>query len=222
MVFEDAVFLIYIGMRNANILVIDYGVGNIQSVVNALNFLDYRVAVSYDRDAIARADVYVLPGVGAFGEGMKNLKARGIIAPLAEEVIDKKKPLLGVCLGMQLLAYDSEEKGLHKGLGWIPGHIARMHEQEGLQIPHVGWNSIEAKIKSPLFERKDQGHTFYFDHSYHFVCDSQYISATCDYGGEVVAAVQKDNIFGTQFHPEKSQNNGLKLFRSVFDYIEKL
>lgn len=207
-------------MQN-KILVIDYKVGNHQSVINALNFLGYDFMVSNKRDDIIQAPFYILPGVGAFAEAMRNLHRMGIIEILQEEVLIKKKPLLGICLGMQVLAEDSQENGFHKGLGWIKGHVVRLKEKKGFRVPHVGWNNIRIKRSEPLFMRTKEDANFYFDHSYHFVTDGAYISATCDYGSDIVASVQKDNIFGVQFHPEKSQTTGLKLFRSFFNCIEK-
>ena len=203
-----------------NILIIDYKVGNNQSVMNALKLLGYEFSVSNKKEDIEKADVFIMPGVGAFSEAMKNINELGILETLKEQVLVKKKPILGICLGMQILAEQSEEYGLHKGLGWIKGEIKKLDEKKAVRVPHVGWNDIAMKKKTPLFEKTAEGADFYFDHSYHFVCDEEFIAATCQYGNEVVAAVQKDNIFGVQFHPEKSQSNGLKLFRSFFDNLK--
>lgn len=203
-----------------DILIIDYGVGNFQSVANALRFLGYQFLVSGDPRDITQADVYILPGVGAFSEAMKNLESRGIIQVLEKEVLEKKKPLLGICLGMQVLAQDSEEFGYHKGLGWIEGHVVRFAEKEGFTIPHVGWNTISIMKKDPLFTRIEGEPNYYFDHSYYFLCDQKYVLAQCHYITSFASAVQKENIFGLQFHPEKSQTAGLKLFRGFFEYIK--
>lgn len=199
------------------ISVIDYGLGNIQSVANALRFLGYEIRVSSSRHDLAGAQAYVLPGVGAFGEGMKNLNRLGLVEPLAEQVLSKKKPIIGFCLGMQLFAEDSTELGFHQGLGWIKGHIEQMPASDKARIPHVGWNDVTVRRNAPLFARTDDKPKFYFDHSFHFICPESHIAATCDHGMSFVAAVQKDNIFGVQFHPEKSQRNGLKLLRGLFD-----
>lgn len=202
------------------ILVIDYKVGNHQSVINSLSFLGYNFAVSNEKRDIEKAGSYVLPGVGAFGEAMRNLAEMGIIESLREQVLVKKKPLLGICLGMQVLAEDSVENGFFKGLGWIKGNVVKLKERKGLRVPHIGWNNIRILKKDPLFSRIPSEANFYFDHSYYFMTDEEYVAATCDYGGDVVVAVQKDNIFGVQFHPEKSQTAGLKLLRSFFSYID--
>lgn len=204
------------------ILIIDYGVGNFQSVANALRFLGYEYSVSDKPLDISKAQILILPGVGAFSEAMKNLQKRNLINILRDEVINKKKPILGICLGMQVLASDSEEFGLHKGLGLIEGHVVRFNDKKGFPLPHVGWNNIMIKKKEPLFERIHGEPNYYFDHSFHFTCDEKYVAAVCDYGTTFVAAVQKDNVFGTQFHPEKSQSAGLKLFRGFIESMKSL
>lgn len=207
-------------MDKNTVLIIDYKVGNNQSVINALKFLGYNFLVSNRKEDIMKANAYILPGVGAFNEAMKNLQKLNILDVLSHQVLVNKKPILGICLGMQVLADSSEENGFHKGLGWIEGAVKRLKEKKDIRIPHVGWNNIHIVKKNPLFEKTEENSDFYFDHSYSFVCKQSYISAECLYGDKVVAAVQKDNIFGVQFHPEKSQNNGLKLFRSFFNHIK--
>jgi glutamine amidotransferase len=132
----------------------------------------------------------------------------------------KKKPILGICVGMQLLATLSEENGIHKGLNWIPGSVKKLDLPEDFVTPHVGWNNITINKKDPLFSRNNIQPNFYFDHNYYFECEDQYISAFCDYGIRVTAAVQHENIFGVQFHPEKSQVSGLKFFRSFLNSIQ--
>lgn len=203
------------------IAIIDYGVGNHQSVANAIRFLGYEVTVSADLQLLTDADAYVLPGVGAFGEAMKNILKLGLLDVLAQQVLDNKKPMLGICLGMQILAEYSDEGGRHKGLGFIPGEVLKLQSRAQCPVPHVGWNNLCVKSQSPLFTRTDDGASFFFDHSYHFVCDSSFVSSSCQYGEEITASVQKGNVFGVQFHPEKSQNSGLKLFRSFFNYVEQ-
>lgn len=202
------------------ILIIDYGVGNDQSVINALESLGYDFLVSNKKKDVENAKVFILPGVGAFGEAMKNLEKFKITQLLKHQVLKKKKPILGICLGFQVFADWSEENGFHKGLGFIKGGVVRFKEKKGFRVPHVGWNTIQIIKKDPLFSKLKDSSNFYFDHSYYLKCDRKYTSATCDYGKEVVVAVQKDNIFGVQFHPEKSQNNGLKLFKSFFDNLQ--
>ena len=202
----------------SEILIIDYGVGNIASVCTALDALSVRYKVSSTPEDIASARAFILPGVGAFQEAMKNLESRGIIEPLKKEVIDNKKPLLGICLGMQVLAEDSTENGVHKGLGFIPGHVIRIPEALEFPVPHVGWNEVKVMQKAPLFEKLEDGVRFYFDHSYHFETTPEYIAATAGYGSDITAAVQHGNIFGVQFHPEKSQTAGLKLIRAFISH----
>lgn len=209
-------------MEKNKILIIDYGVGNDQSIVNALNFLGYDFLISNKKEDILKSKVYILPGVGAFGEAMKNLNSLGITNLLKEQVLIAKKPILGICLGFQVLANYSEEGGLHKGLGFIKGGVVKLKVNRKFRIPHVGWNTLNIIKKDPLFTGVEENSSFYFDHSYQLKCDEINVSAECSYGSEIVAAIQKDNIFGVQFHPEKSQNNGLKLFRSLLNYIEKI
>lgn len=206
-------------MGKKKILIIDYGVGNDQSVMNALSFLGYDFSISNKKEDILKADAYILPGVGAFNEAMKNLDELKITDILKNQVLVEKKPILGICLGFQVLADYSQENGLHNGLGFIKGGVVKFKAKKGLRIPHVGWNTVKVIKKEPLFSKTKDNPSFYFDHSYYLDCDKSYIAATCFYGTDIVAAVQKDNIFGVQFHPEKSQNNGLKLFRSFFDYL---
>ncbi len=206
-------------MNKASVCILDYGVGNTQSVYNALAFLGYRVRVSQDADLINKADVLLLPGVGAFSAARRNLSDRALISVLNEQVLEKKKPILGICLGMQLMATLSEENGVFEGLNWIPGKVVRISEQPLFPVPHVGWNQLEILQPSPLFLKLSNESHFYFDHSYQYVPDHpEHIAARCHYGSSVVAAIVKDHISGVQFHPEKSQHNGLKLFRSFVQH----
>ena len=204
-----------------DVLIIDYGVGNISSIINALKRLNYTYLVSGEEKDIKEAKTYILPGVGNFSEAISNLKQTNIIATLEKEVFEHKKPILGICLGMQLLAESSEEDGYHQGLGWIPGKVVKIQSSENFKVPHVGWNDLNVKQKSPLFDRLDTNPHFYFDHSYHFQCEEKYISTVCSGDINIVASIQHNNIFGVQFHPEKSQNNGLKLFRGFFNYLKE-
>jgi glutamine amidotransferase len=206
-------------MKKMNILIVDYGVGNTYSVKNALEFLGYKVTISSDKKDIEESEVLILPGVGAFDEAMKNIKSRGLDVILSEQVLENKKPILGICVGMQMLASYSEENGNHPGLNWIEGKVVKLELPKEYAVPHVGWNDISLSHKEPLFSKTPDQPNFYFDHSYHFVCDDKYVSAYCDYGVKVVASVQHENIFGVQFHPEKSQTSGLKMFRSFFNSI---
>ena len=206
--------------NNLNIVIIDYGVGNTHSVSNAISFLGYRkLKITADAEAIKKADALILPGVGAFEEAMSNLEQRNLHHLLNEEVIVKKKPILGICVGMQMLCEGSEENGWHKGLHWMEGKVKKLVLPENFAVPHVGWNNISINNNPACFNRNGNNPNFYFDHSYHFVCDESLVIAACDYGIKVTAAVQQDNICGVQFHPEKSQTNGLKFFRGFFNSI---
>jgi glutamine amidotransferase len=201
------------------VTIIDYGVGNVYSVSNALNFLGYKIRVSREASDIVNADALILPGVGAFEEAITNLRNYNLESLLNEQVIVLKKPILGICVGMQMMANGSHENGWHTGLGWINGEVKKLELPKPYSIPHVGWNDIVVKKHSELFSRSGDGTNFYFDHSYHFECEEQYLAAACHYGITVTAAVQNENIFGVQFHPEKSQNSGLKLFRGFLNSI---
>ena len=196
------------------ITIVDYGMGNLRSVFNALTLLGEDTQITNNPEEILRAERLILPGVGAFGLAMHNLRERGLIDPLNEKVLNQQTPILAICLGMQLLAESSSEHGDHVGLGWIPGRV-RMFEMDGLKVPHVGWNEISVQGEPPLFKGLGGNKEFYFVHSYHFETDTaEVVAATTDYGYDFVAAVNRDNIFGTQFHPEKSQDNGLRVLRN--------
>jgi glutamine amidotransferase len=204
------------------IVIIDYGVGNVFSVYNAIKYLGYsNVKISYDEKDIFSSDALILPGVGAFDEAMKNITIRKLDKILNENVLINKKPLLGVCVGMQILSEGSDENGWHKGLGWIPGKVKKLELSQNLAVPHVGWNNLQITNKSSLFLNQSNSNPhFYFDHSYYFETEDKYVSSYCDYGMKICASVQNENIYGVQFHPEKSQNNGLKLFRSFLNSVK--
>lgn len=200
------------------VAVVDYGTGNLHSVRNALEAVGAQVCVTNDADQLAMAKRIVLPGVGAFGTCISQLKASGLLPALERAVIDEKKPLLGICVGMQILADRGLEDGEHAGLGWISGEV-RALEAKGLRIPHVGWNDVRsAGLPGPLSWLKGE-QAFYFTHSYQFVpADPSVVAGICDYGGPVVAAVQQANIFATQFHPEKSQQMGLQVLKAFLTW----
>jgi glutamine amidotransferase len=208
-------------MSQPSIVIVDYGVGNIRSIENAICSLGYRkIAVSMESAVLSSADAIVLPGVGAFGECAKNLRQRHLDEMLAEVALVKRTPLLGICVGMQLLAEYSLEGGYHHGLGWIPGSVQRLQLPGDHAVPHVGWNSLAGEKSDIMFSRLNSGAEFYFDHSYHFICDEKFVAAYVECGERFIAAVQLRNIFGVQFHPEKSHTNGLKLFRSFFEWVK--
>lgn len=195
-----------------NVGVVDYGLGNLRSVAGAVERLGHRPVVSSDPEDLAATDKLLLPGVGAFGDGMRNLRARGLVGPLTELVVGSGKPMLGLCLGAQLLGRESDEFGYHEGLGWLDLAARRLPGGDGLRVPHVGWNELRQVRPSPLFAEIADGALFYYVHSYHLVADDpELVCGETDYGGSIAAVVERGNVFGTQFHPEKSQLEGLKL-----------
>lgn len=198
-----------------NVAIINYGMGNVASVEKAIKFLGYNPLITHDHAEIRSADFIILPGVGAFSQGMKNLEEVGLVDILHQEVIINKKPFLGICLGMQLIASKGYEPTETKGLGWIEGEVVRMIEPDK-SIPHLGWNDIHVLQDSFLKEFDHQD--FYFIHSFHAqLANPTDIAATVNYGHDYVAAIHKENIFATQFHPEKSQNFGLALIKRFFE-----
>ena len=195
--------------------IVDYGVGNLFSLACSARAVGAKARVVSDPAEIARADRIVLPGVGAFGDAAQKLRCSGM-AEAVKAHAAVGKPLLGICLGMQLLFEKSYEYGEHTGLCLIPGAVKPLDfaAKKGLKIPHMGWNSLEIKRESGLFKYIKNGDFVYFVHSYHAECPEEYVSAVCDYGGEVTACVRRGNIFGCQFHPEKSGEVGLKILRA--------
>lgn len=207
-------------MKQPSIIIVDYGIGNTFSVSNAIRALGYRkLKISSAQSDILNADALILPGVGSFETCANNLRERQLDSVLNEAVLARSKPILGICVGMQLMATSSEENGLHVGLDWIPGRVVKLALPEKYAVPHVGWNDVRPRTRDILFSRTSESPNFYFDHSFHYKCDSVYVTAECDYGISLTAAIHKDNIYGVQFHPEKSQNNGLRLFRGFFNSI---
>jgi imidazole glycerol-phosphate synthase subunit HisH len=186
---------------------IDYGAGNLHSVHNALKAAGARdIAVTADPDVVARADRIVLPGVGAFAACRDGLAALpGMIAAMEARALRGGVPFLGICVGMQLMADHGEEMGQHRGLGWIPGRVARIPAAPGIRVPHMGWNDVVPARPHPLIEPGEA----YFLHGYAF--SGEHVLATTDHGGPVTAAIGRDNLIGIQFHPEKSQRYGIAL-----------
>ena len=195
-------------------VVVDYGMGNIRSITKSLEQAGVRWKVGHSAADIGGADRLILPGVGAFADGMKNLHERGLLDALHRAVVEEQTPILGICLGMELLADEGEEGGLTRGLGWIPGRVRRFRDQLGLRIPHIGWNRIRRRNPNPLLAALPDDSTFYFVHSYVMDCaEDMDVSAECEYGERFPAVVARGKIFGCQFHPEKSQRNGRVLLR---------
>jgi glutamine amidotransferase len=196
------------------IALIDYGMGNLRSVANAFAAIGNPVEVVRDAEALRTADRIVLPGVGAFTDGMRNLRERGYDVVLEEEVRGKGKPFLGLCVGMQLLATTGTENGPTAGLGWIPGVVDRLPGGNGVRVPHIGWNDVRVTRNDGLYAELGEADTFYFAHSYAFLPDDPTVATgVCEHGVEFAASVERDNVFATQFHPEKSQKAGLALLR---------
>jgi glutamine amidotransferase len=204
------------------IIIIDYGLGNLGSMANMLKKIGAVAVVSSDPSAIGAANKLILPGVGSFDEGMKNLKTRGLLQVLNKRVLEDKIFILGVCLGMHLFTKKSEE-GKIAGLGWIDAETVRFKfdgEKEKLKIPHMGWNTIKVKKESTLFRDPFPEMRFYFVHSYHAVClkDDDILTET-HYGYDFTSSFQRENIIGVQFHPEKSHKFGMKLLKNFAELI---
>lgn len=198
------------------VCIIDYGVGNLASVQNAFAFLNSTAIISNQIEDIRNADALVLPGVGSFEAGMEGLKQLGLIDVLTEQVMVKKKKILGICLGMQLFATKGYENGIHTGLGFVDGEVLKIDDVKGcLRLPHIGWNDVTMVNNHEIGYGFETSPIFYFVHSYHFVpTEDEMVAGYCDYGAPVVAMIQKQNIFGAQFHPEKSHNDGLQILRN--------
>lgn len=200
------------------IVIVDYGMGNVASVKNALASLGHEASISDRPEDFSRATHIILPGVGAFPDGMEQIQKRGLVGVLTREVLEKKKPFLGICLGMQLMAQVGEEAGGARGLGWIAGVTRRLRVGEENRLPHIGWNDVAIAPRATLF-RGITSPVFYFVHSYALEPDdSQDSVATCTYGETFAVAVEKENIFGVQFHPEKSQKSGLAVLENFITY----
>lgn len=200
--------------------IVDYGLGNLASVAGAVRKLGHEPTISAEPATLAATDKLILPGVGAFGDGMENLRRRGLVDLLNRLVHSERKPILGICLGAQLMASESEEFGAHKGLGWIPTPVRRLgRNSPDLAVPHVGWNDFTLKRRSILFEGVPEDALFYYVHSYAAVPEpgAAWLVGDCDYGGRFVAAFELANIYGTQFHPEKSQRHGLAVLGNFLD-----
>ncbi len=196
------------------IAIIDYGMGNLASVQNAFLKVGYPTRITSHPEEILAADKVVLPGVGAFGDAIHNLRQRGIDQTI-RQVVEQHTPLLGICLGMQLLFSQSEENGVHQGLNIIPGRVKRFSLPIDYKVPQIGWNSITINPASRMLAGIPEGSYFYFVHSYYVVpADESLVAACTDYGGSFVSAIEKGSLMATQFHPEKSSILGLRILKN--------
>lgn len=196
------------------VAIIDYDAGNIKSVEKAVALLGQEAVLTRNREEILSADHVILPGVGAFGDAMEKLHRYGLVSVI-RETVESKIPFLGICLGLQLMFESSEEAPGVQGLGLLPGKILRIPDAEGLKIPHIGWNSLTFPNPGRLFRGIEEGAYVYFVHSYYLKADDQQIvKAATEYGTQIHASVERDNVFACQFHPEKSSETGLKILQN--------
>jgi len=199
--------------------IVDYKMGNLASVINAFKSLGEDAILESNPDNLSKYDKLILPGVGAFGDAMTHLKSNGMDKAV-KDYVNSGKPLLGICLGMQLLFDSSQEFGDTKGLGLIEGEVVAFDKSKfdhPLKVPHMGWNELFIQKDTPLFDGLDKEFYLYFVHSFHIRCDDKYAIGKTYYGYEFVSAVQKDNIYGIQPHPEKSHENGLKIIKNFIN-----
>ena len=202
------------------LVIINYGMGNLWSIQSALNYLGVDSTINSDPGVISRADRLILPGVGSFSKAMTNLKAGKLETAIKDAVSINKIPLMGICLGMQLLGLSSTEDGSSGGLGFVSAPVERFDEKacSGLKIPHVGFDTVLVEKGSKLFKDLDQRIDFYFTHSYSMpYADQPYAQGTCVYGEKFIAAFEEGRVCGTQFHPEKSQTNGLRVLKNFIE-----
>lgn len=199
------------------IAMIDYDAGNIKSVEKALLLLGQDVVITSDADTILSADKVILPGVGAFGDAMSNLRSRGL-DKVIYELVDRKIPFLGICLGLQLLFERSDEAPGVEGLGVLKGEICRIPDQAGLKIPHMGWNSLHLEHNGRLFQGVQEGAYVYFVHSFYLRAgEEEIVKASTEYSTHIHASVEKENVFACQFHPEKSSDVGLQILKNFVE-----
>ena len=199
------------------IAIIDYDAGNIKSVEKTLLYLGEKAEITRDKQKILNADKVILPGVGNFGDAMENIH-KYELAPVIKKVVDKKTPFLGICVGLQLLFERSDESDGVPGLGILEGEILRIPDKDGIKIPQIGWNDIKIDKSCPIFKELPENPFVYFVHSYYLKArDESIVKATTEYGTLIHAAVQKDNVFACQFHPEKSSGIGLKILKNFIE-----
>jgi glutamine amidotransferase len=202
------------------ISVIDYGMGNLKSVFNSLRYIGYTNLFLTDSiRQISNSDMLIIPGVGAFNDAMDNLRSRKLIEALNKHALQDKKPVIGICLGMQLFVEHSSEGMGGKGLGWIQGKVKKFKLPKEQRVPHMGWNDISIRSQHELFKDVPSDNNFYFVHSYFVECEEKYVVAKCKYGVEFNAAISKENLIAFQFHPEKSHKNGLKLLSNTINHL---
>ncbi len=201
------------------IVIVDYGMGNLRNVQKGFEKIGCEAKLTRNKKEIGRASAVVLPGVGAFKDCMENLEKYGLVDPLLQS-IEKGKPYLGICLGLQILFSESEEFGTHKGLDLIRGKVVRFRPDPEHKVPHMGWNTIEKEREVPLLQGVENGDFFYFVHSYYVIPEeAQWISTFTTYGKPFVSSIWKENLFATQFHPEKSQQKGLRILENFVKSI---
>jgi glutamine amidotransferase len=201
------------------IVIIDYGMGNLRNVQKAFEKIGSDARLTRNKNEMGRASAIVLPGVGAFKDCVENLEKYGLVEPLLRS-IEKGKPYLGICLGLQILFSESEEFGSHKGLDLIKGKVVRFVPDPEHKVPHMGWNTIEKEKEGPMLQGIERGDFFYFVHSYYVIPDkTQWISSFTTYGKSFVSSIWKENLFATQFHPEKSQQKGLRILENFVKSI---
>lgn len=202
------------------IAIIDYDAGNIRSVEKAFAFLGESAIVTRDPKTILGANGVVLPGVGAFGDAMGKLKDYGLDG-VVRECVDRDMPFLGICLGLQLLFAESEESPGVEGLHILEGRVLNIPSEQGLKVPHIGWNSLQFKVKGRLFENLQENPFVYFVHSFYLqAADAGIVTATADYGVQIHASVEKGNLFACQFHPEKSSDIGMQILRNFIKVVK--
>ncbi len=200
------------------IAIIDYGMGNLRSVQKGFEQVGHSATITSDPAVIAKAERVVLPGVGAFGDAMQELNARGLVEPI-KTFVASGKPFLGICLGLQLLFEVGHEDGHHAGLGLLGGEVRRFELPHDFKVPHMGWNQLLIRRPAPILAGLPDGVHMYFVHSYYVVPrDPAVIATETDYGGPFVSSIWRGNIFATQFHPEKSQNDGLRILKNFAEY----
>uniref|UniRef100_UPI004048D3D4 imidazole glycerol phosphate synthase subunit HisH n=1 Tax=Polynucleobacter sp. TaxID=2029855 RepID=UPI004048D3D4 len=202
-------------------LIIDYDVGNIKNVQKLVESFGEDVLISAQTEEINLASSYILPGVGAFPDAMARLRELRLVDVIRHNVLVRKKPILGICLGMQLLGNDSEEGGYTEGLGLLEMSIRKISVTDEFRLPHIGWNDVKCEKESVLLNGLPNNPDFYFVHSFHAQCiNRSIITGTCKYSHEIVATVEKNNIFGAQFHPEKSQSYGGQIIKNFINYCK--